>query len=236
MRKAFFTATVVMVMMTTGTADAWEPVTYGDVRAQFEALDTGGAVIRTNQGFDTTIPPAGPFYNSIRPIEPFFDGLRHCEMDWHLVTIAFLVEPGSEGLLEETEYTFIIDNAPTPAEETTAIKTVVAPESFGLPAGSTWRAWGVFYATGGLVGGEAQLDGLLDRPGLRNDQGRQDHVLHRPRGLGSVPVSELRTPPAWRPPSMERRRDPGRAARGGVAELPRQHPDGRRISSDHGGK
>lgn len=166
MRKAFVTAAVAMVMMTTGTAVAWEPVTYGDVRAQFEALDTGGAIIRSNQGFDTTIPPAGPFYNSIRPIKPFFDGLRYCDLDWHLVTIAFLVVPGSEGLLEETEYTFIIDGVPTPAEETTAIKTVVSPESFGLPAGSAWRAWGVFYAPGALSVGKHSLTGFSTDPVL----------------------------------------------------------------------
>lgn len=163
MRKAFFTATIAMVMMT-GIAVAWEPVTYGDVRAQFEAVETGGAVIRSNKGFDTTIPPAGPFYNSIRPIKPFFDGLRYCEMDWHLVTIAYLAEPGFDGVLEETQYTFIIDNVPTPAVETTVVKTIVEPESFGLPAGSIWRAWGIFYAPGALSVGKHSLTGFSTDP------------------------------------------------------------------------
>lgn len=115
MRKAFFTATIAMVMMT-GIAVAWEPVTYGDVRAQFEALDTGGAVFRSQQGVRHDDPTCGTLLQQHPADQALFDGLRYCEMDWHLVTIAFLVEPGSEGLLEETENTFIIDGVPTPAE------------------------------------------------------------------------------------------------------------------------
>ena len=78
-RAAVILATVATIMLTASNpAGASERVTYGDVRAQFEAVENGGAVIITRKGFETTIPPASPFLHSIRPIQPFFKGLRYC--------------------------------------------------------------------------------------------------------------------------------------------------------------
>lgn len=169
---------IAMVIAASVPASAREPVTFGDVKAQLEAVETGGGIIRSNNGFFTTIPPAGPFYNSIRPLAPFFDGLRYCDLDWHLVTIALFFDPEDLPSKEEvkttlhaTEVTFVIDGVETPATETTAVKTILGES--GLPGQSFWRAWGIFFAPGALSIGSHTLTGFAttpDEPAMGFDQ------------------------------------------------------------------
>jgi len=175
-RRTFLSAlaAVAIVVMTAAGAGAREPVTRGDVQAQFEAVENGGAVISTRKGFETTIPPAGALLHSIRPIDPFFEGRRYCELDWHLVTIALIASPEELGVstteeLKEiflaTEVTFRIDNVPTPATETTAVKTYLVAED-GTNGETFWRAWGIFYAPGVLSVGPHSLTGSATIPSI----------------------------------------------------------------------
>lgn len=167
------TTAVALILAAASPAGAREPVTYGDVQAQFEAVETGGAVIFTSKGFETTIPPASPFLHSIRPIKPFFDERHYCQLDWHLVTIAlggsaegFAVSTTQEAreVLEGTEVTFKIDNAPVAPQESTAVKTSLNT-FFGDVAGeSFWRAWGNFYAPAILAVGSHSLTGSVAGP------------------------------------------------------------------------
>lgn len=170
---AIVVATVALILAVASPAWAREPVTYGDVRAQFEAVGTGGAVIFTNKGFETAIPPASPFLHSIRPIKSFFDGRRYCELDWHLVTItlggsaeAFAVSTTQEAraIIENTQVTFKIDNVPVPAQESTAVKTFLNSLLGGVPGESFWRAWGNFYAPAVLPVGSHSLSGSVTSP------------------------------------------------------------------------
>ena len=166
MRKTFGIVAIIGVAMLAAPlpAVARQAVTYGDVRAQFEAVETGGAVIRSNKGFETTIPPADALQHSIRPIAPFFEGRHYCVLDWQLITLAIFFPPELKGLAAETEYTFIIDKVPTPAMETTAVKTLLNPEFFGLPQGWWWRAWGILSAPGALSVGRHSLAGSSTDP------------------------------------------------------------------------
>jgi hypothetical protein len=161
------------MLMVTGIAHAYEPVTQGDVRAQFEAVENGGGVIFDRFGPDNTIPPASPLLHSIRPIKEFFDGRHYCTLDWQLITIAFFASPEEVGLsttqelkafLQATTVTFLLDDVETPAAETTTVKTANS-DFFGSQPGETfWRAWGNFYAPGVLSIGEHTLTGTGTDP------------------------------------------------------------------------
>jgi len=161
------------ILMVTGIAHAYEPVTQGDVRAQFEAVENGGGVIFDMFGPENTIPPASPLLHSIRPIKEFFDGRHYCTLDWQLITIAFFASPEEVGLsttqelkafLQAITVTFQLDGVETPAAETTAVKTANS-DFFGSQPGETfWRAWGNFYAPGVLSVGSHTLTGTATDP------------------------------------------------------------------------
>jgi hypothetical protein len=157
-----------IVLTGTGVARAYEPVTFGDVQAQFEAIENGGAVVFSKFGPENTIPPASPLLHSIRPIKEFFDGRHYCTLDWQLITIAFIASPEDVSLsttdelkafLEATTVTFSIDGVPTPAAETTAVKTANSGFFEVVPGEVFWRAWGNFYAPGVLPVGKHTLTG-----------------------------------------------------------------------------
>ena len=155
-------------------AHAYEPVTQGDVRAQFEAVENGGGVILSNMGPETTIPPGSPLLHSIRPIKEFFDGRHYCTLDWHLITIATFLSAEELNLstnnevmsfLEATTVTFSLDGVPTPAAETTSVKTANSEFTGAVPPGEYfWRAWGNFYAPGVLAVGSHTLTGSITYP------------------------------------------------------------------------
>ena len=166
-RTLVFCLAVAMMAIGTGGAQAREPVTFGDVQAQFEAAESGGGVIITKKGLETAIPPASPLLHSIRPIKAFFDGRHYCTLDWHLITIALFGTPDEFGLstqefkafLGATTITFKLDGTAIPAAESTAVKTSFF-ELFGSVPGETfWRAWGNFYAPGVLPVGAHSLTG-----------------------------------------------------------------------------
>jgi hypothetical protein len=163
----------VAMLMVTGVAHAYEPVTQGDVRAQFEAVENGGGVIFDRFGPDNTIPPASPLLHSIRPIEAFFDGRHYCTLDWQLISIAFFGSPEEVGLsttgelkafFEATTVTFNLDNVEIPAVETTSVKTAKSDFFGSVPGVTFWRAWGNFYAPGVLTVGSHSLTGTVTFP------------------------------------------------------------------------
>jgi hypothetical protein len=63
----------------------------GDAEAVLGAYSTGGGAIDAHTGTS-----AGPSRSgatdllSIRPISPFFDGVRYCVADWHAIALAFI--------------------------------------------------------------------------------------------------------------------------------------------------
>jgi hypothetical protein len=150
--------------LATASVTARNPVTYGDVRANFQAVDTGGAVIRSKKGFETTIPPAQGLRHSIRPIQPFFHNLRYCELDWHLITIATVIPEGLFGWSTEEVKAVIKDGV---TEFTVAgISTEDIETTPGVkPVPQTdprewWHAEGVFYAPGVLPVGSHDLSAV----------------------------------------------------------------------------
>lgn len=162
----------IAVVLSAVPASAYEPVKEGDVRAQFQAVENGGAVVFDRFGPENTIPPASPLLHSIRPIKEFFDGRHYCTLDWHLITLAifFLPEEVSlssqevRAILRASVVTFELDNVLTPAAETTAVKTANS-EFFGsIPGETFWRAWGNFYAPGVLAVGKHSLTGTFTSP------------------------------------------------------------------------
>jgi hypothetical protein len=157
-------------------------VTYGDARAQFLNVDGGGGVIRAKKGFGDEIlyiPPANGLNHSVRPL-PFFDGLRYCTNDWHLVTILNHYGDGDFGFtseeakkeLEGTTVTFTIPGVDTSDVQTTSVRRVPDPANVisnatgEIATPPVWsRAWGAFYAPGALLIGTHTPVALLDFPG-----------------------------------------------------------------------
>lgn len=160
-----FASVAVIVMTMSGAASERNPITKGDVRANFQAIANGGAVIRSNKGFETTIPPANAVIHSIRPL-PFWDGLHYCELDWHAIAITDFASKGgafdtareARKALNGERVTFELDDVLLPAEEATAVKAAT-----GTRGDTFWRAFGIFYPPGALPIGTHSLTGFGTR-------------------------------------------------------------------------
>ena len=142
------TVAVLLVAMA-GPATARDRVTYGDVRAHFQAAESAGALI-----FERGEPnlfhsaPANLFAHSLRPLV-FWNNTRYCELDWQLVVLALLEEKKDKGILKTASVTFEVDGSATAMPKSTAIKPYLGT-FVQLPEPAVWRQWGVFYAPGDL--------------------------------------------------------------------------------------
>jgi hypothetical protein len=164
-----------------GAADG--KVTYGDVRAHFEAFEGGGAVVFFKAG-----PPAADvaasanlFEHSIRPFPgSAWDGASFCDTDWHLLVLAISVA-GLEGepkvtreegvaMLEPTSVDLYLDGALLTDTERTPIKRLV--QSLALLDDGTivevfdgwWFQTGAFFGPGELAVGQHTFSATVTDP------------------------------------------------------------------------
>src|SRR5918995_6124745 len=114
-------------------------VNRGDVRAQFEAFESAGAVILirglfSGSGFSAVgAPPANLFEHSIRPFPPW-NGRHFCEMDWHLLVFADVALPREgeripreegEAVLESSSVDLYLDGTRLTDTERTSIRQLI---------------------------------------------------------------------------------------------------------------
>lgn len=164
-----------------GAADG--QVTYGDVRAHFEAFEGGGAVVFFKAGPPAAdvAAPANLFEHSIRPFPgSAWDGASFCDTDWHLLVIAISAaavegEPKvtrEEGvaILEPTSVDLYLDGALLTDTERTPIKRLV--QSLALLDDGTivevfdgwWFQTGAFFGPGELAVGPHTFSATVTDP------------------------------------------------------------------------
>jgi hypothetical protein len=144
-------AVAVLLVALAGPATARDRVTYGDVRAHFQAAESAGAIIwergEPNAFFAA---PANVPAHGIRPFYEYWNDTRYCELDWQLVVLALIEQKQDKEFLKTASVTFEVDGSATATPERTAIEPYLGT-FVQLPKPAVWRQWGVFYAPGDLV-------------------------------------------------------------------------------------
>lgn len=135
-------------------------VTYGDVRALFEARTTANS-IQLAKGLSKSAPRVA--FDRGR-ITPFFDGRTYCDRDWLILLVSFGGDErlqSSKALRAQTSVEFQLDGSPVPTRETPMKRFLAAhPTEF-------FFGWTIahFYAPGSLADGLHSLETTFHYPG-----------------------------------------------------------------------
>ncbi|HEY2916600.1 MAG TPA: hypothetical protein VGI98_05225 [Candidatus Limnocylindrales bacterium] len=139
-------------------------VTYGDVRALFEARTTANQV-QLAKGLSVSAPRTA-FLRA--RINPFFDGQAYCDRDWLILLVSFVGDEhlqSTKAIRAHTSVDFVLDGSPV-ATRQTPVKRFLAADRADFFFGWTVAR---FYAPGSLADGPHALETTFHYPDGSSD-------------------------------------------------------------------